>query len=125
MESRISHFVMLSYFDGVLWNICFHLLDSYHPSTKRIKTVAALATIAGITYSIIGWRFIFFAPSVLESSTQETYLFYQDSCILRLFLQPQENIPCQTLTYWELHWLLIRESSFLSQTIYSLLSYTF
>lgn len=25
MESRISHFVMLSYFDGVLWNICFHL----------------------------------------------------------------------------------------------------
>lgn len=26
MESKISYFVMLSYFDGVLWNICFHLL---------------------------------------------------------------------------------------------------
>nr|DAL19442.1 MAG TPA_asm: hypothetical protein [Caudoviricetes sp.] len=31
MESRISHFVMLSYFDGVLWNICCHLhLPCYH-----------------------------------------------------------------------------------------------
>ena len=84
----------------------------YHPSTKRIKTVATLAAIAGITYSIIGWRFIFFYLQVknfvdgfnlpdyfLESSAQATCQLYQDSCILRLFLRPQGNIPCQTLTY--------------------------
>lgn len=101
MESRISHFVILSYFDGVLWNICFHL---------QVKNF------------VDGFNL---PDYFLESSTQGTYLFYQDSCILRLFLQPQENIPCQTLTYWELPWLLIRESSFLSQTMYSLLSYAF
>lgn len=101
MESRISHFVMLSYFDGVLRNICFHL---------QVKNF-----VDGFNLSVY----------FLESSVQGTYLLYQDSCILRLFLRHQENIPCQTLTYWELPWLLIRESFFLSQTMYSLLSYTF
>nr|DAG30600.1 MAG TPA: hypothetical protein [Bacteriophage sp.] len=64
----------------------------------------------------------FILLSVLESSAQETCLLYHRSCILRLFRQPQENIPCQIPTYWELPWLLIQESSFLFQTMHSLLS---
>lgn len=45
MESRISHFVMLSYFDGALWNICFHLhvknflFNTYQPRQDNIQRI--------------------------------------------------------------------------------------
>lgn len=52
----------------------------------------------------------------LESSVQETCLFYQYSYILRSFLRLQENIPCQTLTYLEPPLRLTQECFFLFQT---------
>nr|DAR19594.1 MAG TPA: hypothetical protein [Caudoviricetes sp.] len=103
-----------------LWNPEFPILSCCHILTVFCGTFVFTSFL--VKNFVDGFNLsVYF----LESSVQGTYLLYQDSCILRLFLRHQENIPCQTLTYWELPWLLIRESFFLSQTMYSLLSYTF